>query len=65
MHKLVTIALFARGDGRPPHGTVEEHLVELLQNGWQVVSMKGVGAGGGEGFSFAGWLAVVLERNKE
>ena len=63
--KLVTIALCTM----PPHGTVEEHLSELLRSGWRVVSIVPAGAGFGDGFDGArpygcvqGWLAVLLDK---
>jgi len=43
--KLVTIAL----EGSPPqHGMVQEHLADLLQAGWRVLSVTAVGSSTGE-----------------
>ena len=68
MQKLVTIALNA-WDGlmlggaakTMTHGEVEEHLTELLADGWRVVSMRPVGDTTG-GQRTSGWLAVLLEK---
>jgi hypothetical protein len=43
------------------HGEVEDHLPDLLADGWRVVSMSPVGTGGGDSRT-SGWLAVLLEK---
>lgn len=70
MQKLVTIA-FNSWDGlaigaakKMPHREVEEHLQDLLADGWRVILMSPVGTTGSENRT-AGWLAVLLEKNPE
>ena len=68
MQKLVTIAFNAWDGlviGKAPkkmeHGEIEEHLQDLLADGWRVISMAPVGTSGGDGRT-SGWLAVLLEK---
>lgn len=65
MQKLVTIALQSI-QYNLKHGLVEEHLIDLLRQGWKVVSITPVGSAGGTAYSsyghVAGWLAVVIEK---
>ncbi len=64
MQKLVTIAL--RGTDKIQHGLVEEHLADLLRQGWKIVSVTAVGSTGGGGESSytmtAGWVVVLMEK---
>lgn len=68
--KLITIYLdnMAYGKGKvlvgsfaDKHGLVEEHLSDLLTQGWRVVDIHGFG-GSGESISARGWITVLLER---
>jgi hypothetical protein len=71
MQKLVTIYLDNTAYGKPKvigcyekqHAQVEEHLQEYLAEGWQVHSLFGFG--GSSGLCCQGWIAVVLESDKE
>jgi hypothetical protein len=56
MQKLVTICLHCH-DAR--HGAVEEHLTDLLVEGWSIASVTPLGCP--MGASAAVWVAVVLE----
>jgi hypothetical protein len=71
MQKLITIYLdnmaydgmtMLKGHANR-HGQAEEHLKELLADGWWIVSTCSMG-GAADGYSARGWLAVVLERNE-
>jgi hypothetical protein len=68
--KLVTIYLdnSAYGKGKvligsyaDKHGLVEDHLNDLLSEGWRVVTIRCFG-GGSEGLSVRGWMTVLLEK---
>ena len=68
MQKLVTIYFdnhaymgdkWIKGSHADKHGLIEEHLQDLLSDGWRVVALSGFG---GAGPSAEGWLAVVLEK---
>jgi hypothetical protein len=68
MQKLVTIAFnawdglaFGKAPKKIVHGEIEDHLQDLLTDGWRVVSMSPVGTSGGDGRT-SGWLAVLLEK---
>lgn len=68
MQKLVTIAFnawdglaFGKAPKRIVHGEIEDHLQDLLTDGWRVISMSPVGTNGGDGRT-SGWLAVLLEK---
>jgi hypothetical protein len=71
MQKLVTIYLDNTAYGSPKvigcyadkHAFVEEHLQEYLTEGWQVRSLFGLG--GTSGLCCQGWVAVVLEKDRE
>jgi hypothetical protein len=59
MQKLVTISF----SGWHKHGEVQEHLTELLGNGWRIISVNPASCSvGGESNGVAGWIAVVLEK---
>jgi hypothetical protein len=69
MQKLVTIYLdnqaYSKGKWlqltfADKHGLVEEHLLDQLADGWQIVSITGFG--GVESVTTRGWLAVLLEK---
>ena len=69
MQKLVTIYLdnaaytgdsWLKASHADRHAVLEEHLADLLGEGWRVVSLAGFG--GAEGIHARGWLAVVLEK---
>jgi hypothetical protein len=62
MQKLVTIFLYAINKS-VKHGTVEEHLVEQLADGWRIVSVSSSG-GAGEMYSTSAWVTVVLEKGR-
>jgi hypothetical protein len=57
MQKFVTISLQCQD---VTHGAVEEHLSEILAEGWRVTSVTGIGASSGS--SPVLWLAIVLEK---
>jgi len=67
MQKVVTV--FLDDSIKATHG-VQEHLTELLRDGWKVVSMVPVGSSVGSGGETShpqegkvkGWLAVLLEQ---
>jgi len=70
VQKLVTIYLdnnvYAKGkllvsSFAEKHGLVEEHLGDLLANGWRVAAIHGFG-GNSESISVRGWLTVLLEK---
>ena len=63
MQKLVTIYLSNYfGDTYESHSQVSEHLADLLENGWRIVSLSPAGCSvGGETDAIAAWIAVVLE----
>ena len=68
MQKLVTIAFnawdglaFGKAPKKMVHGEIDEHLQDLLADGWRVISMAPVGTSGGDGRT-SGWLAVLLEK---
>ena len=70
--KLVTIYLdnTAYGKGRAlvgsfadKHGLVEEHLNDLLAEGWRITAIHGFG-GGGDPLAVRGWLTVLLEKGE-
>jgi hypothetical protein len=71
MQKLVTIYLDNTAYGPPKvigcyadkHTFVEEHLQEYLTQGWKVRSLFGLG--GASGICCQGWVAVLLEKDKE
>ena len=56
MQKLVTICVQPH-DAR--HGAVEEHLTDLLAEGWSIVSVTPCGSSSGA--AAAVWIAVVLD----
>jgi hypothetical protein len=71
MQKLITIGL-SRIDH---HGVTDLHLESYFTEGWEVISMTQVGAGGGRSADrdgqvvekdmpgyVSGWLAVLLEK---
>lgn len=70
MQKFVTIYLDNAAYGKPKvpgcyadkHGLVEEHLKDLLDVGWRVVSFFGVG--GVDSPACQGWFAVLLEKSE-
>ena len=43
------------------HGLVEEHLGPLLNEGWRVKELQGLG-GGSDSLAVRGWIVVLLER---
>ena len=66
LQKLVTIYLdntaYAKGkllvaSFAEKHGLVEEHLRDLLNQGWRVVAIHGFG-GSGESIAARGWITV-------
>ncbi len=68
--KLVTIYLdnsaYARGkvlvgSFADKHGLVEEHLKDLLAEGWRAAAIHGFG-GNGDSITARGWIAVLLEK---
>ncbi len=70
MQKLVTIYLdnmaYAKGkmlvgSFADKHGLVEEHLQPLLADGWNIVSITGMG-GSADTVAVRGWFAVALEK---
>ncbi len=70
MQKLLTIYLdnSRYTDGRmfvgsyaDQHGLVEEHLAEVLKEGWTIKAIHGFG-GNDDGLAVRGWIAVVVER---
>ena len=71
MQKLVSIYLDNTAYGAPKvtgcyadkHAFVEEHLQEYLTKEWRVSSLFGLG--GSSGLCCQGWVAVVLEKEKE
>ena len=71
MQKLVSIYPDNTAYGTPKvsgcyadkHAFVEEHLQEYLTKGWRGSSLFGLG--GSSGLCCQGWIAVVLEKEKE
>jgi hypothetical protein len=59
MQKFVTICLHCH-DTR--HGAVEEHLTQLLADGWRVASVSAIGSAPAADAT-AVWVAVVLEND--
>lgn len=69
LQKLVTIYMdntaYAKGkllvgSFAEKHGLVEEHLSDLLAQGWRVAAIHGFG-GSGESIGARGWITVLLE----
>ncbi len=67
--KLVTIYLDNTAYGKAKtfvggyadkHGLIEEHLKDLLSEGWRVAQIHGFG-GSAEGLCVRGWITVLLE----
>ena len=58
MQKLVTVCLHCR---EARHGAVEEHLTDLLAQGWRIASVSPLGGPSGAA-PVVIWLAVVLEK---
>ncbi len=70
LQKLVTVYLDNTAYGKAKtfvggyadkHGLVEEHLSELLEQGWRVAALHGFG-GSAEGLCVRGWITVLLEK---
>jgi hypothetical protein len=70
MQKLVTIYLdnsgykagkMLVGSYGDLHGQIEEHLRDLLKDGWAIQSVAGFG-GSADGITVRGWFAVVLSK---
>ncbi len=68
--KLVTIYLdnsaYAKGkvlvaSFADKHGLVEEHLKDLLAEGWRIAALHGFG-GNGDSITARGWITVLLEK---
>ncbi len=70
MQKLVTIYLDNAAYGKPKvsgcyadkHALVEEHLQEYLDNGWEILSLCGLG--GATSPCCQGWFAVALKKSE-
>ena len=73
LQKLVTIYLdnSAYGKGKVivgsyanKHGLVEEHLSDLLAQGWRIAAIDGIGGGAGA-MAVRGWITVLLEKQSD
>ena len=71
MQKLVTIYLDSETyepgkvlstGTKEAHGTVEEHLGELLDEGWRIREINALGGHSGH-LQVRGWVVAVLERD--
>ncbi len=43
------------------HGLVEEHLKDVLAEGWRVAAIHGIG-GNGQSITARGWIVALLEK---